>query len=73
MVTADIDPAGGEETIRLIKEAGGEACFLELSTVPLRRFGKPEEIACKALFLASEESSYIPGVALPVDGGYVAR
>ncbi len=40
---------------------------------PLRRIGRPEEIACSALFFASEESSFITGVAIPVDGGYVAN
>jgi NAD(P)-dependent dehydrogenase (short-subunit alcohol dehydrogenase family) len=39
----------------------------------LRRIGQPEEIAYSALFFASEESSFITGVALPVDGGYVAN
>lgn len=37
--------------------------------VPLGRFGKPEEIAKSALFLASEDASYINGVELEVDGG----
>ncbi len=36
------------------------------------RFGKPEEIANAALFLASDESSFITGQALPVDGGFTA-
>ncbi|HPG25237.1 MAG TPA: SDR family oxidoreductase [Myxococcota bacterium] len=40
---------------------------------PMRRWGRPEEIATAALFLASDESSFMTGVALPVDGGYVAR
>ena len=39
----------------------------------LGRLGKPEEIAQAALFLASEESSFITGIALPVDGGYTAQ
>jgi len=41
--------------------------------IPLGRPSQPEEIAEVALFLASDESSYITGVALPVDGGYTAR
>jgi NAD(P)-dependent dehydrogenase (short-subunit alcohol dehydrogenase family) len=39
------------------------------STVPLGRIGRPEEIAKVAVFLASEESSYVAGVELFVDGG----
>lgn len=37
--------------------------------VPLNRMGKPEDIANTALFLVSEESSFITGVTIPVDGG----
>ena len=39
------------------------------SQVPLKRFGKPEEVAQTALFLASNASSYVTGVELNVDGG----
>lgn len=38
----------------------------------LGRFGKPVEIANAALFLASDEASFVTGVTLPVDGGYSA-
>jgi NAD(P)-dependent dehydrogenase (short-subunit alcohol dehydrogenase family) len=37
---------------------------------PLMREGQPEEMADAAVFLASNESSYISGVVLPIDGGY---
>jgi 3-oxoacyl-[acyl-carrier protein] reductase len=38
-------------------------------TVPLGRFGTPEECADAVAFLCSEASGYITGVLLPVDGG----
>jgi NAD(P)-dependent dehydrogenase (short-subunit alcohol dehydrogenase family) len=41
--------------------------------VPMGRPARPEEIANAALFLACDESSYVTGIALPVDGGYLAR
>ncbi len=40
-----------------------------VSKTPLGRMGKPEEVAHAALFLCSDESSFLTGVALPVDGG----
>ena len=40
-----------------------------LATVPMKRFGKPEEIASTVLFLATPDSSYITGVEINVDGG----
>ncbi|MEJ6657588.1 MAG: SDR family oxidoreductase, partial [Synechococcus sp. ChSW.bin.154] len=41
------------------------------SLVPLKRMGMPEDIANAATFLCSDEASYITGVDLIVDGGYV--
>lgn len=38
--------------------------------VPMQRYGKPGELDAAAVFLASDEASYVTGVILPVDGGY---
>ena len=40
------------------------------ATVPLGRYGKTGELNAAAIFLASDEASYVTGVILPVDGGY---
>lgn len=44
-----------------------------LASVPMGRLCKPEEAAYAALWLASDEASFVTGVALPVDGGFTAR
>ena len=48
-----------------------EIPFIE-NRAPLRRLGEPDEVAAAFHFLASDEASYITGVALPVDGGISA-
>ncbi|MBA4263928.1 MAG: short-chain dehydrogenase, partial [Comamonadaceae bacterium] len=39
---------------------------------PMRRFGRPEEVAAVALMLASDEAAYINGAELNIDGGILA-
>jgi NAD(P)-dependent dehydrogenase (short-subunit alcohol dehydrogenase family) len=39
---------------------------------PMARWGEPAELAAAALFLASDEASFVTGAALAVDGGYSA-
>ena len=44
-----------------------------LAKHPIGRLGRPEEVAHAILFLASDEASFITGVAIPIDGGRSIR
>ncbi len=44
-----------------------------METEPIGRFGRPDDIAYGALYLASDESAYVTGTELVIDGGYTAR
>jgi NAD(P)-dependent dehydrogenase (short-subunit alcohol dehydrogenase family) len=57
---------------RALTEDAERRRFLE-ARHPMGRLARPEEIARAALFLASDEASFITGVCLPVDGGYTAQ
>lgn len=52
--------------------ATGDAAAKFLERVPLGRNGETHEIAGPAVFLASDMSSYVTGVTIPVDGGFLA-
>jgi len=57
-------------------EAGGQGEALKAMLeycVPMKREGRPEEIANTVLFLCSEAASYITGQSISVDGGFVMR
>ena len=43
-----------------------------METEPIGRFGRPDDIAYGALYLASDESAYVTGTELVIDGGYTA-
>jgi 3-oxoacyl-[acyl-carrier protein] reductase len=53
----------------LVSEAPGEAIAAAKRSIVLGRLGTPEDIAGSALFLASDESSYVTGTLMLVDGG----
>lgn len=63
---------GFTRTERLKKLTGGSGDFSHFEKdIPLGRVGEPEEFAGAAAFLASERASYITGVSIPVDGGWI--
>lgn len=55
----------------MTRGAGEEFINKTINNTPLKRLGKPEEIAQAILFLASGDASFITGVDLDVDGGYL--
>ncbi len=57
----------------MIENAEPEARDAAARMIPLGRTGLPSEIASAAVFLASDESSYLTGAALPVDGAYTTQ
>jgi NAD(P)-dependent dehydrogenase (short-subunit alcohol dehydrogenase family) len=40
---------------------------------PVGRMGRPEEVAATVLYLSSDEASFVTGIAMAVDGGFVAQ
>jgi NAD(P)-dependent dehydrogenase (short-subunit alcohol dehydrogenase family) len=60
-------------TQSLSKAADPEAARrLRIAEIPLGRLGKPEDVAFMAVYLASDESSWVTGVSFPLDGGQTA-
>jgi NAD(P)-dependent dehydrogenase (short-subunit alcohol dehydrogenase family) len=52
--------------------AGAALKQARVATLPLGRMGKPEDVAEMAVFLASDEASWVTGTAIPLDGGLSA-
>jgi 3-oxoacyl-[acyl-carrier protein] reductase len=67
-ITVNAVCPGYVETEALAHLAGSERKAAEMK-IPMRRLGRPAEVAAAVRFLASEESSYITGSTLKVDGG----
>ena len=58
---------------KAILESGDAAVMASVRSVPAGRHAQPEEIANLALFLASDESSFMHGAAVVIDGGWTIR
>ena len=57
---------------RLTRSLPEDARRRRTERIPMGRFGEPEDVARAALFLASDDASYVTGHTLAVDGGYLA-
>ena len=55
------------------RRADPEHSRLMVSRIPLGRYGEPEEVAYGVLYLASDESSFVTGSELVIDGGWTAQ
>ncbi len=73
-ITANTVAPGWIET-ELAAEGGHDPAFVAayLEKIPLRRYGRPEEVANLFAFLASDEASFITGESVVIDGGQLAE
>jgi len=66
-----VDTPMGQESLERAGDAAAERAR-RLASIPLGRAGTPEDVARLALFLASDDSSWITGAAIALDGGFTA-
>ena len=64
--------APGPSLTENLQRAGEQAQTIAAQAMPMRRVGRAEEVAAAVLFLCSDESSYITGSTLPIEGGKLA-
>ena len=68
-ITVNSVAPGRIDTARLAEVYAERSRASEIEQIPLRRFGRAEEVADVICFLASDRASYISGAVIPVDGG----
>jgi NAD(P)-dependent dehydrogenase (short-subunit alcohol dehydrogenase family) len=70
-IRANAIAPGPTETPMFWDSIGGKEMEQRLARIPLKRMGRPEEMAAAVAFLGSGDASYITGALLVVDGGFV--
>jgi 3-oxoacyl-[acyl-carrier protein] reductase len=70
-ITINTIAPGRIDTERLAEVYPDGPTEADLRTIPLRRLGRPDEIAAVVSFLASDAGSYVTGTVIPVDGGLI--
>jgi 3-oxoacyl-[acyl-carrier protein] reductase len=68
-ITVNAIAPGRIDTERLAEVYPDDPTEADLAAIPLRRFGKPAEVADVVCFLASDQAAYVTGAVVPVDGG----
>ena len=71
-ITVNALAPGAIETELVAKMHDAKTRTSYCSRIPANRYGSPDEVAAAAVFLVSEESRYISGMVLPIDGGFMA-
>ena len=71
-VTVNTLAPGAIDTALVRKMHDAETRRAYLQAIPMGRYGDPEEVAAAAVYLAMPQSSYITGITLPVDGGFMS-
>jgi len=67
-----VAPGVIETAMTAKRRANGNAMDAIMLRTPMKRIGAPEEVAWPVVFLASSMASYVTGITMPIDGGFLA-
>ena len=64
---------GMVETKLIMENLTEEQRLIDMATYPLKRYGKPEEIAWSVIYSLSDASAWVTGTSLVIDGGFMLK
>ena len=68
-----VHPGPIDTPMTAVRQCDAAAQAESIARVPIGRTGKPDDVAYGVLYLASDESSFVTGSELVIDGGYIAQ